>query len=59
MGHRWEAAVGYCSRLVCGLVACAVAATTLHADVAAVTLVAAVMVVVAGIAGLMLRDGVL
>ena len=59
MGHRWEAAVGYCSRLVCSLVACAVAATTRHAEVMAVALLAAVMAVILGITGLMLRDGVL
>ena len=38
--------VGYCSRLVSGLVACAVVATLLRAEAAAVTIACAVMVVV-------------
>lgn len=50
---------GYCSRLVSGLVACAVAAATLHAEVASLTLVAVVALIVAAITWRMLRDGTL
>ncbi len=49
--------VGYFSRLVGGLVACAVVATTLHADGAAVTILAAVIVAVLAVATIVLRDG--
>jgi hypothetical protein len=47
---------GYFSRLVSGLVACAVVAATFHADVAAVAILAAVMVLVVATACLLLRD---
>ncbi len=57
MGHDRDRVVGYFSRLVVGLVACAVAAATLRADAAAVTILAAVMVAVLAVAGLMRRDG--
>jgi len=49
--------VGYCSRLASGLVACAVVAVSLRADVAAVAILAAVMVVVLAVTSAMLRDG--
>ena len=52
MGDR---AVGYFSRLVSGLVACAVAAVTLHTDVAAAAMLAAVMLVLVAMSCLMLR----
>ncbi|HYB29804.1 MAG TPA: hypothetical protein VEF89_24560 [Solirubrobacteraceae bacterium] len=48
---------GYLSRIVGGLVACAVVAATLHADVAAVAMLGAVMLVVLATACLLLRDG--
>jgi uncharacterized membrane protein AbrB (regulator of aidB expression) len=48
---------GYLSRVVGGLVACAVVAATLHADVAAVAMLGAVMLVVLATACLLLRDG--
>jgi len=57
MGHGRDRLVGYCSRIVGGLVACAVAAATLHADVAAAAILAAVMVAVLGITTMMLLDG--
>lgn len=59
MGHDRDRVVGYFSRLVGGLVACAVAATMLRADAAAVMILGAVMVAVLAIAALMLRDGAL
>jgi hypothetical protein len=55
MGHG--RLVGYCSRLVSGLVACAVVAASLHAMLAALTMLGAVMVVVLAITSVMLRDG--
>jgi hypothetical protein len=54
--HR-ERLIGYCSRLVTGLVACAVVASTLHADIAAVTVLTAVMLVLLAITTVMLRNG--
>jgi hypothetical protein len=51
--------VGYLSRLVGGLVACAVVAATFHAHAAALTLLAAVMVVVFATACSLLRAGAL
>jgi hypothetical protein len=59
MGHNRDRVAVYFSRLVGGLVACAVVAATFRADVAAVTILAAVMVAVMAVAGLMLRDGTL
>ena len=56
-GH--DRTAGYFSRLVSGLVACAVVAATFHADVAAVAMLAAVMVVVVATGCLLLRDGTL
>jgi hypothetical protein len=55
MGDR---AIGYFSRLVSGLVACAVVAVTLHTDAAAVTMLAAIMLVVVAVSCLMLRRAV-
>ncbi|HEY4826485.1 MAG TPA: hypothetical protein VIH85_06945 [Solirubrobacteraceae bacterium] len=48
---------GYASRIVSGLVACAVVAATLHADVAAVAMVGAVLLVVFAVGCLLLHDG--
>jgi hypothetical protein len=59
MGRDRERVVGYFSRLVAGLVACAVVAATFRADAAAVTILAAVMIAVLAVACLMLRDGAL
>ena len=44
MGDERDAVIGYLSRLVGGLVACAVVAVTLHAEVAAGAILATVMV---------------
>jgi hypothetical protein len=52
-----DRSASYFSRLVSGLVACAVVAATFHADVAAVAMLAAVMVVVVATVCLLLRDG--
>jgi len=41
-----DSSVGYLSRVVTGLVACAVVAASLHADVAAVAMLGAVLLVV-------------
>jgi len=49
--------VSYGSRVVAGLVTCAVLAATLHADAAAVTILTAVTLVVLAITAVMLRDG--
>ena len=49
--------VGYCSRVASGLIAIAVVAVTLHRDVAALTILAAVVIVVLAVASAMLRDG--
>jgi hypothetical protein len=59
MGNARDRLVGYCSRLVSGLVVCAVVATTLRAEVAAVTIVSAIMLVVLAVAGRMFRDDIL
>jgi hypothetical protein len=57
MEHRRDPLAGYLSRIVTGLVACAVVAATLHADVAAAAMLGAVMLVVLATAWLLLRDG--
>lgn len=57
MEHERDRLVGYCSRLVGGLVVGAVAAATLHADVAALAILAAVMLAVFGITTVLLLDG--
>jgi hypothetical protein len=49
--------VPYCSRLVSGLVVCAVVAVTLHADVAAVAMLTAVSLVVLAVTSVILRHG--
>jgi len=59
MGDKRDRLVGYCSRLVTGLVACAVVATTLHADVAAPVILLAVMLVVLAITFFVVRDDAL
>jgi hypothetical protein len=48
--------VGYFSRIVMGLVACAVVAVTLHAQVAAGAILAAVMVLALALTCLIVRD---
>jgi hypothetical protein len=55
MGDERDRLVGYFSRLVSGLVACAVVAVTLHTDVAAAAMLAAVTLVVIAVTCLMLR----
>jgi hypothetical protein len=55
MGHDRDRLIGYCSRLVSGLVALAVIAATLHEDVAALTILSAVLAVL-GITSVMQRD---
>jgi hypothetical protein len=57
MGNEQDRLVSYCSRVVSGLVASGVVAATLHADVAALAIVAAVTLVVIAMTGVMLRDG--
>ena len=59
MRDQRDRLIGYCSRLVTGLVACAVVAVTLHADVAAPVILVAVMLVVLVVTCLMVRDGAL
>ena len=46
MDHGRDSTVSYFSRVVGGLVACAVVAATLHADVAAVAMLGAVLLFV-------------
>jgi hypothetical protein len=48
---------GYLSRIASGLVACAVVAVTLHADVAAMAMLGAVMLVVLAAGCRLLRSG--
>jgi hypothetical protein len=57
MGDERDKLVGYCSRVVSGLVAFGVVAATLHADTAALAIVGAVTLVVLAVTGLALRDG--
>jgi hypothetical protein len=58
MGDERHPAVGYLSRLVSGLVACAVVAVTLHSHVAAAMILAAVMLVVIVATCLMRRGAI-
>ena len=44
--HGRDSSVNYLSRVVTGLVACSVAAATLHADVAAMAMLGAVLLAV-------------
>lgn len=55
--HGRDPLAGYLSGIVGGLVACAVVAATLHADVAAMTIIAAVTIVMLGTALRLLRRG--
>jgi len=55
MGDGRDAAVGYLSRIVGGLVGAAVLAATLHAEVAAVGLLVAIIAVVLAASCLMMR----
>jgi cation transport ATPase len=55
MRDERDRAVGYFSRIVSGLVACSVAAVTLHAEVAAAAILVTVMVLVAAVSCAMLR----
>ena len=57
MGHQRDPLVGYCSRVASGLVAVAVIAVSLRADVAAVAILAGVMLVVAAVTSVLLRNG--
>jgi hypothetical protein len=57
MGNERDRIVGYCSRVVSGLVASGVVAATLHADIAALAIIGAVTLVVLAMTGLVLRDG--
>ena len=57
MGHQRNPLVGYCSRVASGLVAVAVVAVSMSADVAAVAILAAVLLVVAAVTSVMLRGG--
>ncbi len=57
MGHERNPLRSYCSRLASGLIACAVVAVSLRADVAAVAILVAVMVVVLAVTSAVLRDG--
>lgn len=56
MGSGPDRLVSYGSRVVVGLVACAVLAATLHADAAALTILTAVVLVVLAITAVILRD---
>ena len=58
MGNERDRLAGYFSRLVSGLVACAVVAVTLHTDVAAAAMLAAVMLIVVAVSCLMLRRAI-
>ncbi|HZE04399.1 MAG TPA: hypothetical protein VE127_04185 [Solirubrobacteraceae bacterium] len=55
MGDEQRQIAGYLSRVVSGLVACAVAAVTLNAHVAAAAILVAVMLLVTAVTCLMLR----
>ncbi len=55
MGDERDRLVGYLSRVVSGLVAIAVVAVTLHAEVAAASMLAAVLLVVLAAMCLVLR----
>jgi hypothetical protein len=57
MGDDRDPLVGYCSRVVSGLIATAVVAVSLRADVAAVAMLAAVLLVVGAITSVVLRNG--
>jgi hypothetical protein len=57
MGSGPDRLVGYGSRVVAGLVMCAVLAATLHADAAALTILMAVTLVVLAVTAVMLRHG--
>jgi hypothetical protein len=56
MEHGRDPIGGYISRVVGGLVACAVVAVTLHADVAALAMLGPVLLVVLAVGCLMLRS---
>ncbi len=57
MGSGPDRLVSYGSRVVAGLITCAVLAATLHADAAALTILTAVTLVVLAVMAMMLRDG--
>jgi len=54
MEHGRDTIAGYLSRVVGGLVACAVVAATLHADIAALAMLGPVLLVVLAVGCLML-----
>jgi hypothetical protein len=56
MGSGPDRLVSYGSRVVVGLITCAVLAATLHADAAALTILTAVVLVVLAITAVTLRD---
>jgi hypothetical protein len=56
MGQKRDPLVSYCSRVASGLVAIAVVAVTLHRDVAAVAILAAVLLVVLAVTSVVLHD---
>lgn len=55
MGDERDAAIGYLSRLVSGLVVCAVVAVTLHAAVGATVMLGTALVLVLAVMFQMLR----
>jgi hypothetical protein len=57
VGNARDRLVAYWSRVVTGLVASGVVAATLHADVAALAIIAVVTLVVLAMTGIALRDG--
>jgi hypothetical protein len=57
MGDGRHPAAGYLSRLVSGLVACAVVAVTLRAHVATAAILGAVMLLAIAMSWLIHRDG--
>lgn len=56
MGTERDRTATYFARVVSGLVACAVVAVTLHAEVATAAILATVMLLVLAVSCLMLRD---
>ena len=57
MGDELDRLLGYGSRLVAGLVACAAVAATMHADGGALTILTAVTLVVLALTSVMWRGG--
>jgi hypothetical protein len=57
MEHGRDSIGGYVSRVVGGLVACAVVAVTFHADVAALAILGPVLLLVLALGCLLVREG--